>query len=76
MSDTLRQLNRLRVVNFEDCLLRSEGAVAIGDALRDGHECLEEVHLSHNELSLEAGMTVVNALLRKDSLKKLNLDGK
>ena len=75
MAETLKQLNNVRVVNFEDCLVRSEGAVAIGEALRDGHKSLQVVNLAHNEIKFEAGMTLVNDLLNKDSLDKIELDG-
>ena len=75
MSETLRQLENLRVVNFEDCLVRSEGAVSIGDALKDGHGCLQVLNLSHNEIKLNAAMTLVNDLQNKDSLESVLLDG-
>lgn len=75
MSETLRQLENLRVVNFEDCLVRSEGAVSIGDALKDGHGRLQVLNLSHNEIKLNAAMTLVNDLQNKDSLESVLLDG-
>lgn len=32
---------RLEEINFGDCLLKTKGAVLLGEALQDGHLCLE-----------------------------------
>lgn len=41
MAAVLPSLEKLRVINFGDCLVRPEGAQAIADAIRDGHQRLE-----------------------------------
>lgn len=37
----LPHLEKLKVINFGDCLVRPEGAKAIADAIRDRHQHLE-----------------------------------
>lgn len=41
MAEVLPDLQDLRVINFGDCLVRSGGARAIAEALKDGHRQLE-----------------------------------
>ena len=41
MAEVLPHLPKLRVINFGDCLVRPEGACAIADAIKDGHQQLE-----------------------------------
>lgn len=41
MAEVLPNLQQLRVINFGDCLVRPGGAVAISDAIKDGHHLLE-----------------------------------
>lgn len=41
MAEVLPSLQQLRVINFGDCLVRSDGARAIADAIKDGHKLLE-----------------------------------
>ena len=41
MATVLPSLQELRVVNFGDCLLKSEGARAVAEAIADGHQKLE-----------------------------------
>lgn len=41
MADVLPGLQNLRVINFGDCLVRSSGAMAISNAIKDGHKKLE-----------------------------------
>ena len=41
MADVLPSLQKLKVINFGDCLVRSEGAREIAAAVKDGHQQLE-----------------------------------
>lgn len=41
MAEALPHLQKLRVINFGDCLVRSEGAHAIAKAIKEGHQLLE-----------------------------------
>ena len=41
MAEVLPNLQELRVINFGDCLVRSDGARAIAQALKEGHKLLE-----------------------------------
>lgn len=41
MAEVLPHLQKLRVINFGDCLVRAEGAKAIADAIKEGHQQLE-----------------------------------
>ncbi len=43
MAEVLPSLPKLRVINFGDCLVRSDGAYAIADAIKDGHQQLEVI---------------------------------
>ena len=49
MADVIPSLQELEVINFGECLVRSEGAVAIAQAIKDGHQMLR---VSHINLSL------------------------
>lgn len=75
MAEAVGQLKRLKVVQFGDCLVRTEGAKALAAALDAGHESLEELALSHNEIRVEGALAVLNAVVRKPGLRKLDLDG-
>lgn len=41
MAQVLPSLQKLRVINFGDCLVRPEGARAIASAIGDSHQLLE-----------------------------------
>lgn len=75
MAQALKHLDHLEVINFGDCLIKTPGAVAIARALREGHNELKEVHLGYNELTLDGGLAVVEALKDKPLLELLELDG-
>lgn len=75
MANAVRELKNLKVVHFEDCLMRTEGVKALAAALEAGHECLEELILSHNEIRVEGGMEVLNVVAKKQGLRKIDLNG-
>ena len=41
IANILPDLQKLQVINFGECLVRSEGAIALATALMDGHPLLE-----------------------------------
>ncbi len=41
MAEVLPSLQQLRVINFGDCLVKSGGAQAIAQAIKDGHKLLQ-----------------------------------
>ena len=43
MAEVLPNLQKLRVINFGDCLVRPGGALAIAAAIKDGHKQLQVV---------------------------------
>uniref|UniRef100_G3MR46 Ran-GTPase activating protein 1 C-terminal domain-containing protein n=1 Tax=Amblyomma maculatum TaxID=34609 RepID=G3MR46_AMBMU len=75
MSQALCHLNKLEIINFGDCLIRTAGAKAIAIALKDGHSTLKDVNLGYNELTLDGGLAIVEAVKDKPLLETLELDG-
>ncbi len=41
IATVLSELQQLRVINFGECLVRSNGAKLIADAIKDGHNGLQ-----------------------------------
>uniref|UniRef100_A0A1E1X9W8 Putative ran gtpase-activating protein n=1 Tax=Amblyomma aureolatum TaxID=187763 RepID=A0A1E1X9W8_9ACAR len=75
MSQALHHLDKVEVINFGDCLIRTAGAKAIANALKNGHSTLKDVNLGYNELTLDGGLAIVEALKEKPLLETLELDG-
>ena len=76
LASALKKLKKLELLNIGDCLLKTSGAMLIADALKEsGAERLEELHMDSNEIRLDGGLAVVNALESATNLKKLVLDG-
>lgn len=48
MAQTLPLLQKLRIINFGECLVRSRGAAAIAEAIQDSHMPLEVGHGINN----------------------------
>lgn len=62
-------------INFGDCLLKTKGAVLIGEALQDGHPLLKRVDLGFNEIGSNGGILIASAMSNKSELETLNLNG-
>lgn len=75
MAQALKHLRSVQVINFGDCLVRSEGALAIAETLKDGLPILKELNLSFGEIAEEAAVAVVKAVEHKNQLEKLDLNG-
>jgi Ran GTPase-activating protein 1 len=78
----LPKLQNLEVINFGDCLVRTEGAVALSDALKEGHQKLKVIcYVVHFCLGQEIIDYLVNPVyvLSSDlflfSSQELNLSG-
>ena len=72
----LPNLKNLEVINFGDCLVKTEGAKALAECLRSALNNLKELNLSFDEINKEGALAIVEALASKDSLEKLELNGK
>uniref|UniRef100_A0A8C0E6A5 Ran GTPase activating protein 1 n=1 Tax=Bubo bubo TaxID=30461 RepID=A0A8C0E6A5_BUBBB len=75
MAETLKALRQIEVINFGDCLVRSKGAVAIADAVKEGLHKLKELNLSFCEIKRDAALTVAEAIEDKAELERLDLNG-
>ncbi|KAL3178103.1 hypothetical protein MRX96_038632 [Rhipicephalus microplus] len=75
MAQALRHLENLENINFGDCLLKTAGAKEIANSLKDGHNALKNVNLGNNEITLDGGLAIVEALKGKPDLETLELDG-
>lgn len=62
-------------INFGDCLLKTKGAVILGEALQDEHLALETLILDHNEIGANGGYAIASAMHNKEQLQTLNLNG-
>lgn len=75
IAKALPHLQQLKEINFGDCLLKTAGAISLANALKTGHNNLEELTLGHNEIRLKGGLQLVEAMANKNKLKVLNLNG-
>jgi len=75
MAKVLPNLKNLEVINFGDCLVKTEGAKALAECLRSALNNLKELNLSFDEINKEGALAIVEALASKDSLEKLELNG-
>ncbi len=73
MANALDKLQKLTYLNLGDCLLKTEGAKLIASALEMGHEQLEELHMDSNEIRLEGGEAIVDAVKGKPAMKVLHI---
>lgn len=75
IATAIAQMPQLRHLNLGDCLLGTEGAILVANALREGHEMLETVDLVFNEMGDDAAMALIEALEGKKQLKRVELNG-
>ncbi|KAF3853276.1 hypothetical protein F7725_013964 [Dissostichus mawsoni] len=72
----LRHLRNVQVINFGDCLVRSEGAIALAAVLREGLPVLKEINLSFGEITEAAALVVAQAVRDKPDMEKVDLNGR
>lgn len=65
----------LEEINFGDCLLKTKGAIILGEALSDEHLALETLILDNNEIGPNGGFCIASAMYNKEQLQTLNLNG-
>lgn len=75
IAKVLPSLQKLRQINFGDCLLKTSGVILLADGLKNGHTALNDLNLEHNEIRLKGALTLVQAMSDKTNLKSLNLNG-
>ncbi|KAG7226509.1 hypothetical protein INR49_003830 [Caranx melampygus] len=71
----LKHLRNVQVINFGDCLVRSEGAIALAAVLREGLPILKELNLSFGEITEAAALVVARAVMDKPHMEKVDLNG-
>lgn len=74
LAEAFYSIEALREINLGDCLLKDEGGQILSDVLADCHPDLEYLNLSGNEIGVEVGLTIANAMAHKDILRELVLD--
>ena len=65
----------LQIINFGDCLVRTEGARKIAASLQTSNPNLKELNLSFGEIRLSGGLKVCECMQSKENLKLLDLNG-
>lgn len=66
---------RLEEINLGDCLLRTGGAILLGEALQEGHNQLETLNLGFNEIGPDGGLSIANAMQNKPHISSIILNG-
>ncbi|GFT17091.1 ran GTPase-activating protein 1 [Nephila pilipes] len=75
IAECLPSLQKLEMLNLGDCLVRTGGAMAIADALEFACPGIRNINLGFNELDIEGGEAIIEAMERKDNLETLILNG-
>lgn len=75
IANTLPHLPKLEMLNLGDCLVRTAGALSLGTALETSCPDLRELNLGFNEISIEGGEGVTEAMEKKENLQAVNLNG-
>lgn len=65
MADVLPNLQKLRVINFGDCLVRPGGAQAIASVIKDGHQQLEVIKFAYDEIYAVGCYAMSNIICRR-----------
>uniref|UniRef100_A0A3Q1HX72 Ran-GTPase activating protein 1 C-terminal domain-containing protein n=1 Tax=Anabas testudineus TaxID=64144 RepID=A0A3Q1HX72_ANATE len=73
---TLPWHRNIQVINFGDCLVRSEGAIALAAVLTEGLPILKELNLSFGEITEAAALVVAQAVVDKPHMEKVDLNGR
>lgn len=75
LQPAIEKMQGLVELNFGDCLIKTDGAAYIGNALSDGHPNLEVLNLEFNEIGARGGRIIGVAMENKTKLKSLMLNG-
>lgn len=68
-------MQKIKDVNFGDCLIKTPGAVYLSEILTEGHSNLEILNLGFNEIGSEGAQSICLAVRNKENLKSLILNG-
>lgn len=68
-------MQKIKDVNFGDCLIKTPGAVYLSEILTEGHSDLEVLNLGFNEIGPEGAQSICLAVRNKENLKSLILNG-
>lgn len=71
----LPSLTEINMLNFGDCLVRTNGAIALAEALKKSCPQLRELYLGFNEINEVGGKAIVEAMADKNELETLVLNG-
>lgn len=75
IAECLPALKKINMLNFGDCLVRTNGAFALAKALKGNCPDLKELYLGYNEFNKEGGKAIVDAMESKTELSMLVLNG-
>lgn len=75
MANAIKCINSLQVINFGDCLIRTEGAIALGESLQNSNPELKELIASFGEVKIEGGIALCEAMIGKKNLTKFDING-
>lgn len=56
-------------------MLRTGGAILLGEALQDGHNQLETLNLGFNEIGPDGGLSIATAMQNKPHISSIILNG-
>ncbi|EFN89229.1 Ran GTPase-activating protein 1 [Harpegnathos saltator] len=77
VAKVLPTFRNLEELNLGDCLLKTKGALVLAEALAiiGNHPSLRNLDLSHNEIRIDGGKAIAQAMIDKTLLSNLQLDG-
>lgn len=77
LAKVLPTFRNLEELNLGDCLLKTKGALVLAEALAviGNHTSLRNLDLSHNEIRIDGGKAIAQAMIDKTFLSNLQLDG-
>lgn len=77
LAKVLPTFRNLEDLNLGDCLLKTKGAMVLAEALAitGNHTLLRNLDLSHNEIRVDGGKAIAQAMFDKALLGNLQLDG-
>ncbi|XP_014474387.1 PREDICTED: ran GTPase-activating protein 1 [Dinoponera quadriceps] len=77
LAKVLPTFRNLEELNLGDCLLKTKGTLVLAEALAviGNHTSLRNLDLSHNEIRIDGGKAIAQAMVDKTLLSNLQLDG-
>ncbi|GFQ90634.1 ran GTPase-activating protein 1 [Trichonephila clavata] len=75
IAECLPSLKKLEMLNLGDCLVRTGGAMALSAILENECPEIRNINLGFNEIDVEGGEAIVEAMEYKNNLETLILNG-